>query len=138
MLDLATMGAALGSLKTIVDLTKNANDAQLALKISSEVAQIQGRLLDVQQQALALQTENQELKAALHALTDIRDNYELRERVYFRKGTQDAYCPLCLGANSKAVPLAKAGDCWYCGIHKASFCPEDDGPGFAIVPGPRY
>ena len=102
MLDMATMGAALGSLKTIVDLTKNANDAQLALKISSEVAQIQGRLLDVQQQALALQAENQELKATLHALTDIRDNYELRERVNFRKGTQDAYCPLCLGANNKA------------------------------------
>ena len=43
------MGAALTSLRSIMDLARGANDAQLALRISMEIADIQGRLLDVQQ-----------------------------------------------------------------------------------------
>jgi hypothetical protein len=65
MFDPASMGAALGSVKAILDLLKGANDAQLAIKISGEVANLQGRLIDVQQQALALQNENQELRDQL-------------------------------------------------------------------------
>ena len=61
MIDPTSIGAALASAKTIIDLLRNANDAQLALKISGEVANLQGRLIDVQQQALALQNENQNL-----------------------------------------------------------------------------
>ena len=61
MFDPASIGAALASAKTILELLRNANDAQLALKISSEVANLQGRLIDVQQQALALQNEKQDL-----------------------------------------------------------------------------
>jgi hypothetical protein len=51
MFDPTSITAALGSAKVIIDLLKNANDAQLAMKISSEVANLQGRLIDVQQQA---------------------------------------------------------------------------------------
>jgi hypothetical protein len=58
MFDPASINAALSSVKSIFDLLKNANDAQLAMKISSEVANVQGRLIDVQQQALALQNDN--------------------------------------------------------------------------------
>jgi hypothetical protein len=62
MIDPATISAALTSVKAILDLAKNANDAQLAMKISSEVANVQGRLIDVQQQALSIQDENQRLR----------------------------------------------------------------------------
>jgi len=49
MLDPASISAALGSAKAILDLLKGANDAQLAIRISGEVANVQGRLIDVQQ-----------------------------------------------------------------------------------------
>ena len=56
MFDPASIVAALTSARNILDLAKNANDAHLAMKISSEVANVQGRLIDVQQQTLALQS----------------------------------------------------------------------------------
>lgn len=68
MLDSASIGAALASAKVILELLRNANDAQLAMKIGSEVANVQGRLLDVQQQALALQNENQDLRDEIRQL----------------------------------------------------------------------
>jgi hypothetical protein len=42
MFDPASISAALGSVKAILDLLKGANDAQLAIRISSEVANVQG------------------------------------------------------------------------------------------------
>jgi hypothetical protein len=42
MFDPASIGAALTSTRTIIDLLRNANDAQLAMKISSEVANLRG------------------------------------------------------------------------------------------------
>ena len=138
MFDPASISAALASVKSILDILKNAKDAQLATKIGGEIANLQGRLIEVQQQALDLQTENQELKRGLKALTDIRDNFELRQGVYFRSGTQDAYCPLCMGAKNNIVPLTKDGDGWMCGIHKTHFPGDDEGPGFAFIPGRRY
>lgn len=62
MFDPASITAALGSAKAILELVKSAKDAKLAIGITSEVANVQGRLIDVQQQALALQNENQELR----------------------------------------------------------------------------
>lgn len=58
MFDPFSMAAALGSLKAIIELVRNANDAQLAMKISGEVANIQGMLIDAQQQnAVAAERE---------------------------------------------------------------------------------
>jgi hypothetical protein len=51
MFDPSTISAALGSANAILDLLKNANDAKLAMAISTEVANVQGKLIDVQQQA---------------------------------------------------------------------------------------
>jgi hypothetical protein len=67
-MDTATIGAALTSIKTVIDLLRTANDAQLAIKISGEIANIQGRLIDVQQQAIALQDENVRLKGETRTL----------------------------------------------------------------------
>jgi hypothetical protein len=96
MFDPAAMGAALGSLKAIADLLRNANDAQLALKISSEVAEVQGKLLDVQQQALALQAENQQLRSENEKFR----TYVFHHSVNWRKlpdGSEDGpFCPTCV------------------------------------------
>ena len=85
MFDPASISAALGSAKVILDLLKNANDAQLAIKISTEVANVQGRLIDVQQQALALQNENQDLRDAIRQLN-----------AKFAETVEAEPCPKCL------------------------------------------
>jgi uncharacterized coiled-coil DUF342 family protein len=84
MFDPASISAALASAKTILDLLKNANDAQLALRISGEIANLQGKLIDVQQQALALQNENQSLRDEIRQL-----NVKLAETV------EAEPCPRC-------------------------------------------
>jgi len=109
MFDPATLGAALTSLKTVIDLARNANDAQLAMRIQSELAILQGRLLDVQQQALALQTENQELKSTIAAFNDNQafgDSLEFDRRgLYKRDGPNgpEYYCSACWDDNKKRV-----------------------------------
>jgi hypothetical protein len=98
MFDPATMAAALTSLKTILDLAKGANNAQLSIRISSEVAGIQGKLLDVQQQALTLQQENAELKTELQQLKKDAVVF-LDGGVNWEKRPGDRYdgplCPVC-------------------------------------------
>src|ERR1035441_10682055 len=85
MFDPASIGGALSSAKVILDLLKNANDAQLAMKISTEVANVQGRLIDVQQQALALQNETQDLRDEIRQLkTKLAETVEAEP------------CPSCL------------------------------------------
>ncbi|HYL78937.1 MAG TPA: hypothetical protein VEU96_32400 [Bryobacteraceae bacterium] len=103
--------AALGSAKVILDLLKNAKDAQLAMGITREVANVQGQLIGVQQQALQLQAENQELKNRLNALDDdkhFRDSldYDAAIGVYRRKdskGREEIYCSTCLDSDNKRV-----------------------------------
>jgi hypothetical protein len=109
MFDPATFGAALTSLKAIIDLARNANDAQLAMRISSEVATIQGRLIDVQQQALALQAENQELKVTIQSFSDdkaFEESLEFDPRgLYKRDGTNGSeyYCSACWDSGKKRI-----------------------------------
>jgi hypothetical protein len=45
--DLSSLSAALASVKTLWDLARNAQDAQLAMKISAELGTIQGKLIDL-------------------------------------------------------------------------------------------
>lgn len=110
MFDLATFGAAIASLKTIKDLAEAVNNAQLSFKIVDEVGQIQGRLLDVQQQAFALQRENASLREELQQL---RKNalVFLDGGVYWEKrpdGMCDGpLCPVCWGLNDKRLPMVK-------------------------------
>src|SRR5579863_3702710 len=123
MFDPASMTAALGSAKIILDLLKNANDAQLAMKISSEVASLQGRLIDVQQQTLALQNENHELRDQIRQMTRAKEeenSFQFMHGVYWKtriirgvhkdeEGNQISeqrwegpFCPLCKDADGKA------------------------------------
>ena len=85
MFDPATISAALGSVKTILDVLRNANDAQLAMRILGELANVQGKLLDVQQQAIALQNENHGLREEIRQL-----------KTKLEVTVQAAPCPKCL------------------------------------------
>jgi uncharacterized protein with PIN domain len=54
------------------------------MKISSEVANVQGKLIDVQQQALALQNENQNLREEIRQL-----------QAHLAETVQAEACPRC-------------------------------------------
>jgi hypothetical protein len=114
MFDPATMSAALTSIKALLDLARGANDAQLAMRISTEVANLQGKLIEVQQQALELQAENQRLRAEIASFNDDR---EFRATLVFhldgsyrREGPQgeERYCSACLDDDGKRIRLVGA------------------------------
>ena len=115
MFDPASISAALGSAKVILDLLKNANDAQLAIKISTEVGNVQGRLIDVQQQALALQNENQDLRDEIRQL-----KAKLAETVEAQP------CPKCLRKGwhvESSAPDHEFGSLGVsCRVYKCEFC----------------
>jgi hypothetical protein len=97
MFDPTSIGAALTSAKAILELLRNANDAQLAIKISSEVANVQGRLIEVQQQALALQLENRQLRAEIDKVRSSVFHHSANWRV-LPDGSEDGpFCPVCAG-----------------------------------------
>ena len=79
------------------------------MKISTEVANVQGQLIDVQQQALAIQTESQQLRAEL----DKFRTYTHHHSVTWRQrpdGTEDGpFCPACFG-EGRDMPLIQARD----------------------------
>jgi hypothetical protein len=59
MADMTAIAGALTSIQTVLALLKNANDGHLAMQISAEIANVQSKLIDVQQQALTLLDSNQ-------------------------------------------------------------------------------
>ncbi len=97
MFDPASISAALGSAKAILDLLKGANDAQLAIKISGEVANVQGRLIDVQQQALALQAENQQLRGEIEKFRSSSFHHSVNWRLLVDGSEDGPFCPVCAG-----------------------------------------
>jgi hypothetical protein len=123
MFDPATIGAALTSAKALLDLARNAKDAELAMRISSEVANIQGKLIDVQQQALELQSENRQLRDEIGAFNDemeFRESLEFdRAGIYRRNGPggEELYCSDCLDHERKRVRLRGGTYCYVHGHH---------------------
>jgi hypothetical protein len=95
MFDPATVGGALTSLKTIVDLVKGANDTQLAMRVSSEVIEAQGKLFDIQREALALQQENQQLRAEIEKFRSARFHHSVNWRIVADGSEDGPFCPVC-------------------------------------------
>ena len=65
MAELAGIGAALSTVKTLWDLAKSVKDANVGMKITAELGNIQGQLIDVQQKTISIQQTNQELRDEL-------------------------------------------------------------------------
>jgi hypothetical protein len=143
MADLASIAAALTSVRTIIDLVKNAKDAQLAMTISSELGNIQGKLIDVQQQTLTIQQENQQLRGELQKLRSSNHHHSVMWRQR-DDGTEDGpFCPICVSeAREMRLTIAPGSsrdkDYWLL------YCPRGHGqPGtpnrsLLPVPGPSY
>lgn len=129
MFDPSSIGAAITSAKAILDLLRNANDAQLALKISTEVVHLQSQLLAVQQQALALQSEDQNLRDEIRQMKRAREeenSFQFLHGVYWKTSLlapsdedeedehghpigrthwEGPFCPLCRDVDGKAVRM---------------------------------
>jgi hypothetical protein len=96
-MDGASIIAALSGLKSIAEIAKTATDTKLALKINSEIADVQARLIEVQQQALALQESNNALRKEIEKSRAYRHHdsviWKLKE-----DGKEDGpFCPVCMG-----------------------------------------
>jgi hypothetical protein len=118
MFDPVSIGAALTSIRALVEISKNVNDAQLALKISGEIANLQGRLIEVQQQALALQDENQQLRSEIGKLRTSTFHHSVNWRVQPDGSEDGPFCPVCAGEGVEmrltlGDNLYQGGAVWY-------------------------
>jgi hypothetical protein len=139
MADLSSLSAALASVKTLWELAKSAQDAQLAMRISAELGTIQGQLIDVQQQTLAIQQENQQLRNELDKFKSFTYHHSVTWK-QLPDGTEDGpFCPVCIAANREMrlalVPRAnQSRDFWIL------YCPQTHHPitGIQTAPGPFF
>jgi hypothetical protein len=96
LLDPLGISGALSSLKAILDLAKSAHDAQLAMKISSEVIEAQSKLLTTQQQALAIFAENQQLRSELEKYRIFSFHHSVNWKKLPHDTEDGPFCPVCL------------------------------------------
>jgi hypothetical protein len=118
MFDTTSISAALTSMKAIWELVRNANDAQLALRISGEVTQLQSQLLDVQQQALTLQFENQQLRAENEKFQSSVFHHSVNWKVRPEESEDGPFCPICHseGVDMRLLLLSgvdQTGELWH-------------------------
>jgi hypothetical protein len=127
MADMTAIAGALTSIQTVLALLKNANDGHLAMQISAEIANVQSKLIDVQQQALTLLDSNQKLRAELDKYKTVSQHHS----VIWRKrddGSEDGpFCPVCSGEGREMRLILRAhgnqeGDVWrlHCAKNHAS------------------
>ncbi len=129
MLEIAAITGALGGLKTATDLLKGIRDGIKSKRmkldeVDSRISEAYDHVVEAKAALIEAKDEISRMQGELAKLRDIRDGFDLRDNVFWRKGTKDAYCPFCLGANETAVPLLDQGGTWYCGIHDRVFAPR--------------
>ena len=139
MADLTSIGAALGSVKTLWEIAKNTQDAQIAMKISAELGNIQGQLIDVQQQTLSIQEENQRLRGEIDRLKSFTHHHSVAWRQKPDGSEDGPFCPVCVGRGRDMrltlVPqVDQSRGFWML------FCTEAHQPraGLQAAPGPFY
>jgi hypothetical protein len=143
MADLTSIGIALGSLKTIWELAKNAQDATISMKITAEIGNIQAQLIDVQQQTLAIQQDNQKLRGELEKLRSYKHHHSVMWRQRTDGAEDGPFCPICV-AEGRELPLATAPGFSQTKDYWILYCPRGHGqPGgrpekLLPVPGPSY
>jgi len=82
--------------------------------------ELRDRIAKLERENVDLKRENAELKEALHHYT----NLEFKEPVYYRKGDNTPFCPICWEVDKKTVHLiihdTNARHTWCC-VHKRPF-----------------
>jgi TolA-binding protein len=127
-IDVAIALSALKSAADLIGAFRNAvkNRALKPDEVSAEILKIQelvsdarSGLIEAQEEIARLNGEIRSLDEQLAALRDLKDNYEFRDNMYWRKGTGEGpFCQTCMDADKKVVRLLDHGRCWFCSVHQ--------------------
>lgn len=96
MFDPIIISNAFTSLKAIAEFVKTAKDVQFTLQASQLVTEANGKLFDVQQQALALQAENQQLRVEIERFRSFVFHHSVNWRVQPDGSEDGPFCPTCV------------------------------------------
>jgi len=111
MIEFATVTGALAAVRTISEIAKNINSAEL----NQKVIDLQNSILELQQQLFEFQTQNLTLKAEKRELLEtIEREHQLifKHEVYWKKLDESydgPYCPTCWDADHKLIRLGSLG-----------------------------
>lgn len=130
-MDIAT---ALGVLKTAWDLTVNVRDEAKTRKLKPEevlerILEIQHLLADARSGLVEAQEEIARLKGTIRGLEgqltniqDLKDNFEFRDNMYWRKGAEEGpFCPTCVDADKRLVRLLDCCGHYECRVHGQNY-----------------
>jgi hypothetical protein len=116
-MDIASINAAVASLKTAKDIAQGILTLKSTAEIQGRVIELQTVILDAQGKALEAQDEQFELKrrlsdlaSSLEALRSREEFIAMLERkdsLYFAEGDADPFCPKCVEADRMAIHLIK-------------------------------
>jgi len=136
MVDIATItgtiSGVLGVLREVVGLARKAGNHEL----NEKVADLQGRILDIQTQLIELTNDNQALRQRISDLdqaTEIGKEMKYEESVYWRvqdnKRIDGPFCPVCWDKRTSPRPIhltpgATKGT-YGCGVCGGSFWTEE-------------
>jgi hypothetical protein len=133
-MDPATITAALGALRAtfaaIGEFRKLLNDGKVKTQqVNDLILQIQNSLLHAQEGLLQSQVQVADLTAEINTfkrqlanLQEVRENYEFRDNMCWRKGTGEGpFCPTCLQGDHKAVNLLDCSGHYECRVHKQNY-----------------
>jgi|WetSurMetagenome_2_1015567.scaffolds.fasta_scaffold31057_4 hypothetical protein len=99
---------------------KEVND--LIILLQNSILDVQTGWLQAQGQIAALTTDISNLKRQLADLQDLKDNYEFRDNMCWRKGSGEGpFCPTCLQGDHKAVNLIDCFGHYECRTHKQNY-----------------
>jgi hypothetical protein len=125
MLTFSALSSALTSLKTIIDIAKSANNQQFGQQLNSAVLDLQGKLMEIQQQALSLQQDNQTLRDELKKFKDHKDTaakMHFDGHVYWKDDdVESPFCQICWDVDKALVRLQNWGEGTYSGISKTGY-----------------
>jgi hypothetical protein len=107
MLDFIAVTGALTAIKTISDIAKNINSAELTqeiIELQGSILEMQKEMFEMQAETLQLREENQGLRKSLK----IQDDAEYEQDVYWKREGNDfsgPFCTVCLDKDRQWVRM---------------------------------
>jgi hypothetical protein len=139
MAELASIGAALSTVKTLWDLAKNVKDSNVGMKITAELGNIQGQLIEVQQKTISIQQKNQELRDELQRYKSFTFHHSVAWRRLPDSPEDGPFCPICIAESLEMHLLPVNGvdqtrEYWFL------YCPtaHEKAQGAIPAPGPYF
>jgi len=137
------IAAALSGLRLASELVTKVREALRSKDVNREevaqsVVEAQGLIADARVALADAQEEIAGYRKQVADLRDVKENFEFRDNMCWRKGTNEGpYCPTCLQADGKAVRLIDYDDHYHCPVQNVSFTTHEQRRGQALYLPPR-